>query len=91
MTVTIEVHATPGARRNHVGGQHDGALRVSVTAPAEKGRANKAIQKMLADALGVSPSKIELSSGTTSRRKVFKVGETDESLASRIMELKCQK
>jgi hypothetical protein len=83
----ISVHATAGSRRNHVGGQHDGALRVAVTAPADKGRANKAILKLLADALGIAPGRIELASGATSRRKVFVVNDPPPDLENRIAEL----
>ena len=83
----ISVHATPGARRNHVGGCHDGALRVSVTATAEKGRANQAIAKFLGDAFGVKASQIELISGQTSRRKVFEINDSATGLAERVQEL----
>lgn len=88
MSVKISVHATAGARRNHVGGQHDGVLRISVTAPAEKGRANAAIRKLLAEAIGVAPAKIELSAGTTSRRKVFTVSAPLPGLEERVAELR---
>ncbi len=83
----ISVHATAGARRNQVGGSHDGALRVAVTAPADKGRANKAIVKALAVALGLAPSQIELISGATNRRKVFLVSDPPPELADRVAEL----
>ena len=83
----ISVHATPGARRNHVGGCHDGALRVSVTATADKGRANQAIAKYLGDALGVKASQIELISGQTSRRKVFEIHDASTGLAEKVREL----
>tara|TARA_R110002111_G_scaffold72693_1_gene116335 strand:- start:207 stop:497 length:291 start_codon:yes stop_codon:yes gene_type:complete len=69
----LEVHATPSARSNKVGGQHDGALRVSVTAVADKGKANTAIAKLLAKTLGISRSSIEMVSGQTNRRKVFQI------------------
>jgi hypothetical protein len=87
----IAVHATPGARRNHVGGCHDGALRVSVTAPADKGRANKAIAKELAQALGLKPTQLELISGQTHRRKVFAVARAPSGLERRISDLMNEK
>jgi uncharacterized protein (TIGR00251 family) len=83
----VSVHATPGARRNHVGGCHADALRVSVTAAADKGRANKAIAKVLADALGVKLSQIELISGQTNRRKVFEINQSPAGLAEKVSEL----
>ncbi|MDE0865499.1 MAG: DUF167 domain-containing protein [Rubripirellula sp.] len=76
----ISVHATPGVRRTHVGGTHDGALRIRVTAAADKGRANKVIIEALADALGIRKSQIALISGETNRRKLFEVGIASNKL-----------
>jgi uncharacterized protein (TIGR00251 family) len=67
----IEVHAQPGAKRNAVAGKHDGALRVSVTAVADKGKANQAIAEVLAEFFGLARSAVQLQSGPTSRRKRF--------------------
>lgn len=83
----VTIHATPGARRDCVGGAHDGALRVSVSAPPDKGRANDAITKTLAKALGVRVAQIELIRGQTSRRKVFTIHDPPENLQQRIDEL----
>ena len=52
-------------------GEHNGMLRVAVTAAPEKGKANKAIVEVLADVLNVSKSSIELLSGETSQQKQF--------------------
>jgi len=68
--VVIEVWVVPGASRTEVAGVHDGALRLRVAAPAEGGKANKAIAKLL-QSLFEAPT--ELMSGTTSRRKRFLV------------------
>ncbi len=87
MRMRVTVHATPGARRNRVGGCHDGALRVSVTAPADQGRANKAIATALADALGVKSSQIALIHGPTNRRKVFEVNHSSPALAEKVSKL----
>ena len=51
----------------------DGALRARVTAPPEDGKANKAVQKLLARALGIAPSRLDLIRGATARDKVFRV------------------
>lgn len=87
-SVRIAIHATPCARHNHVGGGHDGALRVSVTAVADKGKANKAIAKALASSLGIKKSQIELVSGSTSRRKVFEISDPPSDIDDRLMELR---
>ena len=70
----IRVHARPGARRDAVEGlraEADGslALRVSVRAAAEDGKANAAIVKLLADQWDVPKSRLRLVAGATDRRK----------------------
>jgi len=65
-------------------GARQGMLRVAVTDAPEKGKANRAIAALLADALGVSKSSLELVSGATSGRKRFLVvgGQLDQLQAA---------
>lgn len=65
----VAVRAQPGARKNAVGGEHAGALKVAVTAPPEDGRANAAIVELLREWLGLRRSEVELASGATSLNK----------------------
>jgi uncharacterized protein (TIGR00251 family) len=67
----LVVRAQPGARRNGVVGEIGGALKIAVTAPPDKGRANEALIEVLRDILGVTSSQIELLNGFTSRQKRF--------------------
>jgi uncharacterized protein len=67
----LGVRAQPGARKNGVVGEHHGLLKVAVTAPADKGRANEALIEELAEALRVKRSQVELMAGPTSREKKF--------------------
>ena len=84
----LPVHAHPGARRNGILGERAGALRVAVTMPPEKGKANAAIASLLAEVLGCRPSQIALLSGETARHKRFLVaGLTPDELRSRIAAL----
>jgi uncharacterized protein len=69
----LPVLAQPGAKRNAVLGERAGALRVAVTSPAEKGKANEEIQRLMTEALGCRPSHVSLISGKTSRKKLFLV------------------
>jgi len=81
----FEVLARPKAARNEVAGVHDGALKVAVTAPPEKGKANAAVVKLLAETLGASLSSIRIVAGETSRRKrVYVEGMSEEELLSRV-------
>lgn len=84
----IPVHAQPGAKRNGILGERAGALRVAVTAAPEKGKANAAIQAVLAESLGCRPSQVSLISGETSRQKRFLVvAVSPEELQSRLAAL----
>lgn len=69
--VLLPVRAQAGARQNGIVGEHNGMLRVAVTAAPEKGKANKAIVAVLSDALSLSKSSIELIAGETSSQKRF--------------------
>src|SRR5271157_4456097 len=71
--VVLPVRAQPGARRDGVQGEQNGALKVAVTAPPEDGRANAALVEVLRDELGLKRSQVELLSGQTSRTKRFLV------------------
>ncbi len=71
--VVVPVQAQPGARQNAVTGEHAGRLRVAVTQAPEKGKANKALIAVLADALGLKKSQVALVAGETSSQKKFLV------------------
>ncbi len=84
--VFMEVHAVPRSKREGIVGTHGGALKVTVRAPAEKGKANAALVKVIAGALGVAPSSVEVVSGHTSRRKRVRVeGVTAADLRARLV------
>lgn len=68
----IAVRVTPRASRNAVLADGD-AIRVTVTTVPEDGKANAAVVKLLAKALGVAKSRLVLVRGATSRDKVFRV------------------
>ena len=71
--VVLSVLAKPGAKRDGIVGLHASSLKVSVTAAPEKGKANKAIVKVLAKRLGVAPSTITIVGGEMSRNKKVRV------------------
>jgi uncharacterized protein (TIGR00251 family) len=69
--VILSVRAFPGAKRNEVRGEQNGYLKVCVTQIPEKGKANEAIRKQLAQTLKLRISQIELLHGETSAQKKF--------------------
>ncbi|HEY2839639.1 MAG TPA: DUF167 domain-containing protein [Pirellulales bacterium] len=83
--VILPVRAQPGARKNAVRGEHNGALRVSVTQAAEKGKANDAVIRVLCKTLNLRGSQVGLLAGATSQNKQFLMREiTVAELAERI-------
>lgn len=68
----FSLRVTPKASRNAVE-QTPAGLKVWVTTVPEDGKANKAVVKLLADALGVAKSRLTLVRGATSRDKVFRL------------------
>ena len=86
--LVLPVHAQPRARKNGVSGVHGGRLRVAVTQAPEKGKANDALRKVLADELGIRLSQVALISGETSARKRFLLsGVSPDSVRDRIAAL----
>ena len=85
---TLAVRAQPGARKNAVLGEHAGALKISVTAPPEDGRANDALEELIHVVLQVKRSQVALLSGRTNRNKVFLIqGISVEELAEKVASL----
>ena len=67
------VQVRPGAKREGISGEIDGAMKIEVTAPPHEGKANAAVVKLLASSLGIAKSKLEIVSGSKSKKKRVKV------------------
>ena len=87
MVITVKV--VPGASRDRVAGKYGDAIKVQVSAAPEKGKANAAVAKVLAQFFGIKPQQVELISGPTNPRKQFRISGLDDSeLASKLASLK---
>ena len=77
----LSVKVVPGASRDRIAGALGEALKVTTSAAPEKGKANAAVARTLAEALGVDPRRVELVAGATGPRKQFRIrGLTAEAL-----------
>lgn len=66
----------PNSRhREEVIANDDGSLTIYIKAPAIEGRANLAAVKLVAKYCGVTPSRVKLVRGATSRNKVFEIAD----------------
>jgi uncharacterized protein (TIGR00251 family) len=83
--VTVALRAQPRARRTALDGGGD-VLRVTVTAPAEDGKANAAVIDVLAATWRLPKSAFAVMRGVTSRDKVLSISGEPDKLAGRIAE-----
>ena len=75
------VKVVPGSSRDRVAGMLGDCLKITTAAAAEKGKANAAVARTLAKALGAKMRDVELVSGRTSPHKEFRVlGRTPEQV-----------
>jgi uncharacterized protein (TIGR00251 family) len=83
----VRLRVSPGAKRAAVVGRHGEAWKVRVAAPAEDGRANAAVVRLIATAVSVSPESVRLVSVHSARDKIVELAgidaaSTDRRLAS---------
>ena len=69
----LDLWVQPRASRNEILGYHNGRLRVRVTAAPTEGEANRLCREVLAEALEIPPSRVEILSGHRARRKRVRV------------------
>jgi uncharacterized protein (TIGR00251 family) len=86
-TIVLRVHVQPGAGRTTIQGRHGDALKVSVAAPPQGGRANDAVVKLLAETLAVKPDALTVVVGETSRSKQVQLKGVDEDAVRDALDL----
>jgi uncharacterized protein (TIGR00251 family) len=85
---TFRVRVAPGASRERIVGEHGDALKVGVREPPEKGRANDAVERLLALALRVKAGDVSVVRGHAARDKVVLVrGLPEAELKARLTAL----
>jgi len=87
--VRVALRVTPRGGRDRIGGivaEADGktALKLSVSAAPEDGKANMAVLKLLAKAWDVPRTSLSVVAGATARRKIVHVAGDGPALARRI-------
>jgi uncharacterized protein (TIGR00251 family) len=92
--IRLRLKVQPKARREGIVGwtpDPDGmALKLSVGAPPEDGKANAAVIALLAKSLGVAKSAISVVSGATDRRKLVEIRGDDKDLRAALDALQLQ-
>lgn len=87
--VTIRLRVTPRGPADRIQGYHEdaegrAALKVSVTAPPEDGKANAAVVRLLAKAWKLPKSAFTVLLGATDRNKLLRIDGDPSELLERL-------
>jgi len=72
-SITLTIHAQPGARKTEVAGIHGDCLKIRLAAPAVEGKANDELVRFLAQAFRVPQGNVALVRGENGRRKTLRI------------------
>jgi hypothetical protein len=85
MSATLSVRVTPRSGKEGIAGYEEGVVRVRLNAPPVEGKANEALARFLAKALGVPKGRVTLVAGERGRNKIVRVeGMTTEAALARL-------
>jgi uncharacterized protein (TIGR00251 family) len=87
----LRLRVKAGARTTAIVGVHGGALKVSVTAAAERGKANREVVELLANTLGLPSSAVTITAGKSSQDKVVEIAASVAAVCGILAELESQK
>jgi len=85
MVVRITVRVTPRSGRDVIEAGAGGVLSVKVTAPPDDGKANAAVCKVVAHALGVPKTAVAVVRGHTARTKTLEVAGVTDADVERLL------
>ena len=87
----LRLRVTAKAKRTAIIGTHGGALKLSVTAAAEKGKANREVVELLAETFDLPSAAVTITSGKSSKDKVVEVALDLAALCAKLAELELSK
>ena len=77
--IMLKVYLQPKSSKNEVVGPFRDGIKIKVTASPVEGKANEALLRFLAKALGISISRIEILKGHRTREKIVRISEILDS------------
>lgn len=85
-SVTVDIRARPGAGRSEVLRADQFGLVIAIGAPAEKGKANNELIRMLARLAGVTRNEVSVIRGATARSKSVRIATKEpHTVAARFL------
>ena len=82
---TLDIVVHPRCPREGVGPVMGDRLKVSVNAQPVEGKANQAVQRVLAEAFGVPRSAVTILRGETGKRKTVRIAGVTAAVAMRLI------
>ena len=76
---TLTVKVVPSSSRNRFAGRLGDALKVHVSAAPERGKANDAVIKLIADTVGLRENQIQIVKGRAQPRKTLQISGIDQA------------
>ena len=77
MSLRLPVKVSPKASRSRIQGWLGDTLKVAVTAAPERGKANAAVEELLAEALDLPGRAVQVVAGHTQARKLVQIEGLD--------------
>ena len=75
----VRFHVVPNAKIDKVVGDHGGAIKIKLRAPAVEGKANAALCHFLAEQLNLPKQAVVLERGQRSRHKLVRIDGLSEA------------
>ncbi|HJX53154.1 MAG TPA: DUF167 domain-containing protein [Polyangia bacterium] len=82
---TLDIVVQPRCSREGVGPVVGDRLKVAVNAPPVEGKANEAVQRVLAETFGVPRSAVSILRGETGKRKTVRIAGVTAAAAKQLL------
>ncbi len=86
----LKIKVIPSSSKDYIAGWLEDTLKVKVKAPPEKGKANKAVIKVLEKNLDLAKGSIDIISGSTACRKTIEINCNDETRINKKLATLCK-
>jgi len=77
--VKLKIKVIPSSSKDCIAGWLQDTLKIKVKAPPEKGKANKAVIKILEKSLALPKGSVNIANGSTSCHKIIEINSDDDT------------
>jgi len=88
--VKLKIKVIPSSSKDCIAGWLQDTLKVKVKAPPEKGKANKAVIKILEKSLALPKGSVNIASGSTSCHKIIEINTNDDTDTNKKLSMLCK-